>query len=147
MRISDWSSDVCSSDLLQTSMATPIDNDQIRIMWPYIEANLADENVRAILPEKFVNDPERLQRAFDKLAEWEMAQKSPRCVNLGDCHQGNTYVMPDGERVWLDWQLVRKGRPWRDLTYFTIGALTIEERRASRSEEHTSELQSLMRIS
>src|SRR3546814_19223254 len=60
-----------------------------------------------------------------------MAQKSPRCVNLGDCHQGNTYVMPDGERVWLDWQLVRKGRPWRDLTYFTIGALTIEERRAS----------------
>src|SRR3546814_5098359 len=131
MRISDWSSDVCSSDLLQTSMATPIDNDQIRIMWPYIEANLADENVRAILPEKFVNDPERLQRAFDKLAEWEMAQKSPRCVNLGDCHQGNTYVMPDGERVWLDWQLVRKGRPWRDLTYFTIGALTIEERRAS----------------
>src|SRR3546814_8308531 len=103
-------------------------------MWPYIEANLADENVRAILPEKFVNDPERLQRAFDKLAEWEMAQKSPRCVNLGDCHQGNTYVMPDSERVWLDWQLVRKGRPWRDLTYFTI-----------RLEEHTSELQSLLR--
>src|SRR3546814_10190300 len=137
MRMSDWSSDVCSSDLLedmekfggkfgssldtngvdgvakgleglavlhgslwgnpildqhawlQTSMATPIDNDQIRIMWPYIEANLADENVRAILPEKFVNDTERLQRAFDKLADWEMAQKSPRCVNLGDCHQGD----------------------------------------------------------
>src|SRR3546814_11321166 len=55
-----------------------------------------------------------------------MAQKSPRCVNLGDCHQGNTYVMPDGERVWLDWQLVRKGRPWRDLTYFTIGALRLK---------------------
>src|SRR3546814_20218849 len=39
--------------------------------------------------------------------------------------------MPDGERVWLDLQLVRKGRPWRYLTYFPIGALTIEERRAS----------------
>src|SRR3546814_18839472 len=60
-----------------------------------------------------------------------MAQKSPRCVNLGDCHQGNTYVMPNGERVWLDWPLVSKGRPWRDLTYMTMGALTIEERRSS----------------
>src|SRR3546814_14453192 len=77
-------------------MATPIDNDQIRIMWPYISANLADENVRAILPEKLVHDPERMPRAFDKLEEWEMAQTSPRCVNIGDCHQGNHYGMPNG---------------------------------------------------
>src|SRR3546814_11816434 len=112
-------------------MATHIEYDQFQIMLHYIEGNLADDNVRSILPKKFVDEQERLQRDFDKLAEWEVAQKSPRCVNLGDCHQGNTYVMPDGERVWLDWQLVRKGRPWRDLTYFTIGALTIEERRAS----------------
>jgi hypothetical protein len=25
---------------------------------------------------------------------------------------------------------VRRGRPWRDLTYFMVGSLTIEERRA-----------------
>src|SRR3546814_8324361 len=103
----------------------------------------------------------------------------PRCLVHGDSHQGNSYVRPNGERVWLDWQLVRKGRPWRDVTYFMLGALTIDERRSAardllrhyreclaatgvtgiisdediweqfrrRSEEHTSELQSLMRIS
>jgi hypothetical protein len=31
----------------------------------------------------------------------------------------------------LDWQLVRKGQPWRDVTYFMLGSLTIDERRAS----------------
>src|SRR3546814_14942035 len=93
---------------LQTSMATPIDNDQIRIMWPYIEANLADENVRAILPAKFVNDPERLQRAFDQLAEWDMAKDTPRCVHLGDGHQGNSYGMPDAERDGPGCRLLRK---------------------------------------
>jgi aminoglycoside phosphotransferase (APT) family kinase protein len=49
----------------------------------------------------------------------------------GDSHQGNSYLRPDGTRIRIDWQLVRKGRPWRDLTYFMVGALTIEERRAS----------------
>src|SRR3546814_328186 len=57
--------------------------------------------------------------------------RSPYCVILGDCHQGNTYILPNGERLWLDWQLSRRGRPWRDLTYFCIGSLTIEERRQS----------------
>ncbi len=127
-----WGSPVLDEhEWLQTSMDTPIDNDQIRIMWPYIEANLADPEVCKVIPQKLIDDPDRLQRAFDKLAEWELSQTTPRCVNLGDCHQGNTYRKPDGERIWLDWQLVRKGRPWRDLTYLMIGALTIEERRAS----------------
>src|SRR3546814_6984001 len=55
----------------------------------------------------------------------------PRCLVHGDSHQGNSYVRPNGERVWLDWQLVRKGRPWRDVTYFMLGALTIDERRSA----------------
>lgn len=83
------------------------------------------------MPQAYLDDPSRLQRAYDALAEWEHSQTTPRCINLGDCHQGNTYIKPDGQRMWLDWQLVRKGRPWRDLTYFTIGALTVEERRSS----------------
>jgi hypothetical protein len=31
--------------------------------------------------------------------------------------------------LWFDWQIVRKGRPWRDVTYFLVGSLTVEQRR------------------
>jgi hypothetical protein len=129
---------------LPTSMATSVDNDQIRIMQEYIDINLKDPKFQAILPQHFLDDPGKLQRAYDALAEWEHSQTTPRCINLGDCHQGNTYIKPDGERIWLDWQLVRKGRPWRDFTYFTIGALTVEERRASERDLITHYRQQLI---
>src|SRR3546814_9560877 len=29
----------------------------------------------------------------------------------------------------FEWQIVRKGRPWRDYSYFVIGSITIEDRR------------------
>src|SRR3546814_719773 len=162
----------------QTSMRTAVDHDQVRIMWHWICENLKDPNFRAIAPKHYLDEPRRVEWAFDKLVEFERNFDAPYCVILGDCHQGNTYILPNGERLWLDWQLSRRGRPWRDLTYFCIGSLTIEERRQSlrdliahyrqhlvatgatnvidldeiweqvrRSEEHTSELQSLMRIS
>src|SRR5690606_27794573 len=110
-------------------------------MW--IGSNLAGPKSHAVLPQQFLTGPTRLQRAFDALADWEHAQKTPYCINLGDCHQGNTYILPDGKRLWLDWQLVRKGRPFRDFTYFTIGALTIEERRANERDLLKHYLQAL----
>jgi hypothetical protein len=116
---------------LQTSMRTPVDSDQVRIMWQWICKNLEDPNFRAIAPRHYLDDPRRVERAFDRLVDYEKAFDAPYCVILGDCHQGNTYILPNGERLWLDWQLVRRGRPWRDLTYFMIGALTIDERRAN----------------
>ena len=33
--------------------------------------------------------------------------------------------------MWHDWQLVRSGSPWRDVNYFLVTALTIEERRSA----------------
>lgn len=116
---------------LPTSMSTHVDNNQIRIMQRFIDKNLADPDIQRIVPAALIEDPSRLQRGFDVLVELEASQTSPRCLLLGDCHQGNTYVLPDGHRMWIDWQLVRKGRPWRDLTYFMIGCLTVEERRAA----------------
>ncbi len=115
---------------LQTQMDTPVDSDQVRIMWQWIADNLNDPNFRAIAPKHYLDDPRRVERAFDRLGELERAYDAPYCIALGDCHQGNTYILPGGERLWLDWQLVRRGRPWRDLTYFLVGSLTIEERRA-----------------
>jgi Protein of unknown function (DUF1679) len=127
-----WGSDKISpanAPWLQTQMDTPIDSDQVRFMWQWIELNLAEPGFCGIAPQHFLNDPRKVERAFDRLGEIERAYQAPHCIALGDCHQGNTYILPEGERLWLDWQLVRRGRPWRDLTYFVIGALSIEERR------------------
>src|SRR3546814_9055576 len=87
--------------------------------------NRKEPNFCGIAPKHYLADPSRLERAYDALVAYERAFEAPYCVILGDCHQGNTYILPTGERMWLDWQLGRRGR----------------------SEEHTSELQSLMRIS
>lgn len=114
---------------LPTSMRHPVDCDQVRIMWQWIEENLNDPNFRAIAPQHYLDDPRRVERAFDRLGEIERAFEAPYCILLGDCHQGNTYILPSGERLWLDWQLGRRGRPWRDVTYFTVGSLTVDERR------------------
>jgi len=116
---------------LPLSMQTPIDNDQIRIMQYCIDLNLANPNYRKVIPATFLENPDRLQSAYDGLIAWEQAQDSPYCLLLGDCHPGNAYIKPDGHRIWIDWQLARKGRPWRDLTYLMISMLTIDERRQS----------------
>lgn len=114
---------------LPTSMHVPVDYDQVRIMWHWIGENLKDPNFRAIAPRHYLDDVRRVERAFDRLVAFERTFDAPYCVILGDCHQGNTYILPNGERMWVDWQLGRRGRPWRDLTYFTVGSLTIDERR------------------
>jgi hypothetical protein len=132
-----WDSPLISEEKapwLQTSMRTQVDHDQVRIMWHWICENLQDPNFRAIAPKHYLDEPRRVEWAFDKLVALERKFEAPYCVILGDCHQGNTYVLPNGERMWLDWQLVRRGRPWRDLTYFMIGSLTIDERRQNQRD-------------
>ena len=49
----------------------------------------------------------------------------------GDPHIGNTYVLPDDDVGFLDWQMVRRGNWSLDLGYFLQGALTISDRRHS----------------
>lgn len=55
----------------------------------------------------------------------------PQTLLHGDPHIGNTYLLPDGEVGFLDWQVVRSGSWSHDVGYFLQGALTIEDRRAS----------------
>jgi hypothetical protein len=116
---------------LPTSMATPIDCDQLTIMWEWVEKNLVKPEYQAILPRWLLDNPQKFHDLYAALSRYERAQPGAHCIVHGDSHQGNTFVRANGERIWIDWQLVRKGRPWRDLTYFMIGALTIEERRAN----------------
>jgi hypothetical protein len=47
----------------------------------------------------------------------------------GDAHVGNTYVLPDDDVGFLDWQVVRRGNWSQDVGYFLIGALTEADRR------------------
>jgi hypothetical protein len=54
---------------------------------------------------------------------------SPQTLLHGDPHIGNTYVLPDDEVGFLDWQMVRRGNSSLDLGYFLQGALSIEDRR------------------
>lgn len=122
---------LAEADWLPRSMDTPIDTAQLRFMYPYVEKNLVKPEYRAILPVWMYDTPDRFHRAFDALCAYERSLGRARSIVHGDAHVGNSYVRPDGERVWLDWQLVRKGRPWRDISYFMVASLSIEERRAS----------------
>jgi len=57
--------------------------------------------------------------------------RSPQTLLHGDPHIGNTYVLPDNEVGFLDWQMARRGNWALDLGYFLQGAVTIEDRRRS----------------
>lgn len=55
--------------------------------------------------------------------------RAPQTLLHGDPHIGNTYLLPDGEVGFLDWQVARRGNWSLDLGYFLQGALTVEDRR------------------
>ena len=59
---------------------------------------------------------------------------SPQTLLHGDPHIGNTYVLPDGEVGFLDWQVARRGNFSLDVGYFLQGALTIGDRRDNERE-------------
>src|SRR3546814_6743620 len=111
MRISDWSSDVCSSDLLEQQPA-------------------AQDRLAVGLLGRDVGRRHRGQRLLR--VEEEEAQKvvEHAVVGVGD-------ELEEGRRAVLDIHVVEE-QPARRRPLRAV---------ALRSEEHTSELQSLMRIS
>src|SRR3546814_2888392 len=123
MRISDWSSDVCSSDLLarvvERADRAPID--------------LVARNPVAEIERRQIDRPGYGRRA--------------RRLGLGDL-QGDELVggIGPGDRRHIGCG----GRAQFDMIGATVGVddgLAVLRLAAVRSEEHTSELQSLMRIS
>src|SRR3546814_9830495 len=119
MRISDWSSDVCSSDLIGRRR----------------------EHVIAL--------------AFDDRAEW-MDQQPRLDLGPGKDQAADRDAMPRDRRLqrmivrtetrpFVDRQSVHPGEPRPSLPVGGVGGLAPFD--MQRSEEHTSELQSLMRHS
>lgn len=115
---------------LKQSMRTPVDTAQYDSLLPFIRMNLELPTYQAFLPEWLLSDVGRLGRGFDRLVAHEQAQTGPLCVIHGDAHLGNSFERASGDRIWFDWQLVRRGRPWRDVTYFIVGALETPHRQA-----------------
>jgi hypothetical protein len=121
-------------DWLAPSMGTDNDTEQVIEYWEYIWFNLGDPDYQRVVPGWVYDHPERMQHVLDELSAFELALPGPRGLVHGDSHQGNSFLRGNGERVWVDWQLVRKGSPWRDVCYFLVSSLTVEERRASDRE-------------
>lgn len=115
---------------LPVSMDNPVDLNAPKFLWRFGAENAAKPEYRAFLPAWVHEGANRLSTLFAALSRYEQRKAGAWCLVHGDTHQGNSFVRSDGTRIWYDWQVVRKGRPWRDLAYFIIGALTIEERRA-----------------
>jgi Phosphotransferase enzyme family len=118
-------------DWLAPSMGTDNDSEQVIQFWHYIWFNLTDPEYEAVVPRWVYDDPGLMNHALDELSAYELSLPAPRCLVHGDAHQGNSFLRAGGERVWVDWQLVRRGSPWRDVSYFVLGSLTVEERRAA----------------
>ena len=115
---------------LQTAMAPQTTTDDYWGLMPQYAArfNALPERL-AILPEWIAENPQRLRSAFFQLCAEETGSTAALCLVHGDAHLGNSYRRPNGERIWFDWQIVRKGRPMRDYTYFVVGSMRTEDRR------------------
>jgi hypothetical protein len=80
-----------------------------------------------------------LNRSIDQL--WHAMWKSQHLIYQqahtllhGDTHIGNTYVLPNGEAGFIDWQLIVQG-PWcHDFAYLMITGLDVDVRRAHEKE-------------
>src|SRR3546814_10286519 len=129
MRISDWSSDVCSSDLLaQRTLSFIKKNLDGRL--PHGERTDADHELLTLVTQAVATEfPATMQ---------DFALSQAIDIWLRAVFACNAYI--DTQAPWT----LRKTDPQRmeavlSTLYEAIGTL--------RSEEHTSELQSLMRIS
>src|SRR3546814_6237248 len=122
MRISDWSSDVCSSDLTVEDLA----------------ARLGDEEAGVLVAHRFV-EPHR--DATDRVHETLEADE----VDLDVVVDRNPEVLLDR----VDQHLLALSVGAVDPTGRAVGdgAPQVAGDRQARSEEHTSELQPIMRIS
>jgi hypothetical protein len=69
------------------------------------------------------------------LALWaryvDLLDRDPVTLLHADAHIGNTYVLPDGDVGFLDWQVSRRGNWSQDVGHFFQGAVVEADRRAS----------------
>jgi hypothetical protein len=55
--------------------------------------------------------------------------REPVTLLHGDAHIGNTYVLPNGDVGFLNWQVARRGNWSQDIGHFLPGSVTVDVRR------------------
>ncbi|KAM0563124.1 hypothetical protein ACHAPJ_001975 [Fusarium lateritium] len=88
------------------------------------------KDARPPVPE-FMENRERIAALYEVLWNYEPKLK---CILHGDAHIGNTFISPEGEPGFLDWQIIHAGSAMHDVTWFVIGSLSIEDRRNHEKE-------------
>src|SRR3546814_4944078 len=153
MRISDWSSDVCSSDLLilpsKQGDIYVLDRRTGKPLTPIgtIKAPLGGVEPQERAPTQIVSQWATLRKP--NLTEQDMWGMSPIdqmiCrIQFRKASYKGFYTPPESDRRSIEYPGYNGGTDW--------GGIAVDPRRGVivanyRSEEHTSELQSLMRIS
>src|SRR3546814_407089 len=150
MRISDWSSDVCSSDLKRRGLShlrqfcVPREAEFTRVARAVIAAFFGDKNMRAFisrLPRRVVSGMMGATCVAALCAPAQAQVAPPFATLLRQTADAPQRIESEAEVRRYE-GLARQARARPNPT---IGVLT--ENVAGRSEEHTSELQSLMRTS
>src|SRR3546814_10439228 len=137
MRISDWSSDVCSSDLLAGGDGDNLDAKLVAELAAVLESGLVDNVVLA----KNEAESGAFWRLRDSISEAERAD--------GPALQHDVSVPVDLMPRFIAENPGRLAAAFpgvRTLSFGHLGDGNVHHH-VQRSEEHTSELQSLMRIS
>lgn len=68
---------------------------------------------------------------------WQVQRRhceAPTTLLHGDTHLGNSYLLPNSQGGWLDWQLMMRGCWAHDVVYIMVTALDPEVRRAHERE-------------
>src|SRR3546814_10848672 len=136
MRISDWSSDVCSSDLITFDVGES----------PRTYVERIDVNGNTLTQDKVVRREFRLNEG-DAFNSFAVKRTESRINSLGYFQENLEVERKEGsapDRIILETNVQEK--PTGELS-LSAGFSSIESFLVQRSEEHTSELQSLMRIS
>lgn len=97
-----------------------------------VPAMIADEVANNLHKRELVQSvDETTDSLYEKvqLVQRHQSQLQQTLVH-GDCHVGNTFVLPDGSMGFVDWQLSVRGYYMHDLSYLIVTALDVAQRRA-----------------
>src|SRR3546814_1225210 len=149
MRISDWSSDVCSSDLCSnfSRYRSVCCSPWFLILTPSSRKASNSGSSRAVSTRRLAIGPPMMSIALRRLgsaiALWALASKSWEVTCM-------LMVMPPSVFLADGGRIGHAGQHLGDMAHLYAAALALQlagHVEQARSEEHTSELQSLMRIS
>lgn len=97
-----------------------------------VRSEITTEQFKRELIEAIGTDEASLYDAVRRVQHHQATLPFTLCH--GDCHVGNTYLLPGGRGGLLDWQLAARGYCIHDIAYLLITALTVSERRGNERE-------------